>query len=151
MSFRQMIAFLGLATTLAFALIGVHLIANDALVTLSPGDGCGQVLDRRLRTLLSTGMTIAYASALLFSLSLPTTLVFGQGRRMLILVTVLTIAGYVGGGVINFLHHKHLTACDVFLFGSDAPVLNVLAAAGCLALSLAVLLRRFGKFRRDST
>jgi len=142
MTLRQTLSFTGLAGALSWILLNVHLIANDALVSLLPGDGCGQVTDQALRDLLSLGLSFAYGTGVLFALAFSATVVFARSPSVLCLVAVPTVAAFLTGGLLNLRHADHLTACDMFLFGRDAPALNLAAAGACLGLTLLVLLRK---------
>ncbi len=46
---KQTLVFSVLFAALLFGQVSVHLLMNDALITLLPGDGCGQILDRVLQ------------------------------------------------------------------------------------------------------
>jgi hypothetical protein len=121
---------------------------NDALITLLPGDGCVQVLDRVLQKQIRMSMTLAYAASVLFALSFSISAVFRRGLRPLILSAAMTILAFLTAAITHLRHGDHLTGCDMFLFGSDAPFLNFLAAAVCLVLTVGILLQTRGKSPR---
>ena len=119
----------------------VHLLANDALLTLLPGDGCGQILDYRLQKLIEAGLLAAYTSAVLFAFSFAWTMTYGGGVALFVATALISLSSFLVGGSVNLYFHEHLTACDMFFMGSDAPTLNFGAAAILLALTIAKLFR----------
>ena len=128
--------------TLIFLVQGiVHLLANDALVTLLPGDGCGQILNFRLQKLIEAGLLVAYTAAALFAFSFAWTTTYGGGIKLLIATALISISFFLIGGSANIFFHDHLTACDMFFMGSDAPMLNFGVAALLLGLTIAKLVR----------
>lgn len=120
------------------ALLGIHLVANDALVVLLPGDGCGQVLDLPLQTLIKSGLAFAYGFAALAAISFAFTVAYGRGFALFVLSALVSIATYLVGGITNLRYTEHLNSCDMFFMGSDAPYLNFGAVGFLLFLIMAL-------------
>lgn len=138
---KRLLFFL-LVFTLIFLVQGiVHFLTNDALVTLLPGDGCGQILNFRLQKLIKAGLLVAYTAAALFAFSFAWTTTYGGGVILLIATALISISFFLIGGIANIYFHEHLTACDMFFMGSDAPMLNFGVAALLLGLTIAKLVR----------
>jgi len=138
---KQLLLF-RLLFTLIFLVQGiVHLIANDALVILLPGDGCGQILDIGLQKLIEASLLVAYIVAALFAFSFAWTVTYGGGNALLVMAALFSISSFVVGGSTGLYFYEHLTACDVNFFSSDAPMLNFGAAGLLLALTILSLLR----------
>ena len=119
----------------------VHLLANEALVTLLPGDGCGQISNFQLQKLIRSGLLAAFIAAALFALSSAWTMTYGRGVALLVATALISVSSFLIGGSANLYFHEHLTACDMFLKGADAPMLNFGVAALVLTTTIALLVR----------
>ena len=125
--------FIGVFLVLLFMQVGVHRIANDALVLLLPSDGCGQILNKHLQDLIKVALGIAYATAILSALSFAKSIAFGRNSNFFVLIAFTSIAAFLIGGTVNLWHAEHLNSCDLFYMGRHAPLLNY-ATAGLVSL-----------------
>jgi hypothetical protein len=142
---KPSLVFLPVFATLFVAQFGVHLVANDALAVLLPGDGCGQVLDLRLQTLVKIVLWVAYTAAALAAFSCATIVAFGWGRTLFVLSALASIVAFLVGGITNIRFSEHLNSCDMFFMGRDSPYLNFGAAGLLLILITAVLYKASSK------
>ena len=126
-------------TTVSSVQLAVHFVANDPLVSLLPGDGCGQVLDFRLHKLIRLGLWISYLAALFSALSFAMLAAFGWGSTFLLVTAPVSIVAFLAGGATNLWYFEHLHSCDMFFLGRDASYMNFGAAVFLLILTAAAL------------
>ncbi|MEO9898095.1 MAG: hypothetical protein ABJD13_05350 [Paracoccaceae bacterium] len=137
--------FLSVFAVVLSALLGIHLVANDALVVLLPGDGCGQVLDLPLQTLIKSGLAVAYGAAAFAAISFAFIIAYGRGHALFVLAAIVNVAAFLLGGITNLRYAEHLNSCDMFFMGRDAPYLNFGAVVFLLFLIAAVFHKAFAK------
>ncbi|SMX42852.1 hypothetical protein [Octadecabacter ascidiaceicola] len=137
----SLLAFVLIFGFVLLAQMGVHFVANDALVVLLPGDGCGQVLDFRLQTLVKSCLWGAYIAASLVAFSFATVMTYGRGTILFVLATFASISAFLVGGITNLRYTEHLNSCDIFFMGRDAPNLNF-GAVGFLILLVVLALHK---------
>ena len=138
----SVLVFLIFFGVLLIAQFAVHRVANDPLVFLLPGDGCGQVLNYQLKNMIELALWVAFTAATLSAFFLAKVIVYGRSSNVFILSSTGSLIAFLAGGTTHLKYFEHLISCDVFFMGSDAAFLNFAAAGVLLLLTVAVLIGR---------
>ena len=118
----------------------IHRVANDPLVFLLPGDGCGRVLNYQLKNMIELALWVALTAATLSAFFLAKVIVYGRCSNVFVLSSIGSLIAFLVGGTTNLKYFEHLISCDVFFMGANAAFLNFAAAGLLLLLTVAVLI-----------